>query len=235
MTNKHINQLFEAITPNENQKENMWAAIEQQSQVAHESSREMRGRASYRKILISLSASLLVLLISATAYAAVSGDLEKLYDRFFNGNGQTVNLANGDTLHYEIDGKHKKVVVSPCCGSWLVKKSWGRLILSVNGEKINITEALKKKGYFYYSYRDASNILHRLYIVKNAGGTKDYAERWYSQIEWLPELGMSGSVRGLSQELGMAIGAAHLDAEGGKDLDAALQDRLAKYWKEYGE
>lgn len=66
----------------------MWTAIERQRLVAHEPSREMRGRASYRKILISLSASLLVLLISATAYAAVSGDIEKLYDRYFNGKGQ---------------------------------------------------------------------------------------------------------------------------------------------------
>lgn len=234
MINNHINQLFEAITPNENQKENMWTAIERQRRVAHEPSREMRGRASYRKILISLSVSLLVLLISATAYAAVSGDIEKLYDRYFNGKGQTVTLANGDTLHYEINGKNKKVMVSPGNGPWLVKKSWGRLIVSVNGEKINITEALKKKGYFYYSYRDDTNILHRLFIVKNAGGTKDYAERWYSQMEWLPELGMSGGVRGLSQELAMAIGGANQDAEEGKDLDAALKDRLAKYWKEYG-
>lgn len=234
MINKHINQIFDAMTPNENQKESMWTAIERQRRVAREPSRKMRGRVSYRKILLSLCVSLLVLLTAATAYAAVSGDIEKLYDRYFNGKGKTVSLANGDTLHYEIDGNNKKVTVSPDNGSWLVKKSWGRLILSVNGEKINITEALKTNGYYYYSYRDDTNILHRLYIVKNAGGTKDYAERWYSQMEWLPELGMSGGVRGLSQELAMAIGGANLDAEEGKDLDAALKDRLAKYWQEYG-
>ncbi|MEO3944746.1 hypothetical protein [Gorillibacterium sp. CAU 1737] len=234
MKNNHINQLFEAISPTENQKENMWTAIERQRLVAHEPSQEIHRRASYRKILISLSASLLILLISATAYAAVSGDIEKLYDRYFNGKGQTVTFANGDTSHYEIEGRNMKVTISPHNGPWLVQKSWGRLIVSVNGEKINISEALKKKGYFYYSYRDDTNILHRLYIVRNAGGTKDYAERWYSQMDWLPELGMSGGVRGLSQELAMAIGGANLDAEEGKDLDAALKDRLEKYWKEYG-
>lgn len=66
-------------------------------------------------------------------------------------------------------------------GEWLVEESKEDLILQVKGEEINVTEDLQNKGH-YYSYRDNADVLHRLYIVKNAGGTKDYAERWYSQL-----------------------------------------------------
>lgn len=232
MANNHINELFKAIAPNEDQKEKMWTTIEQSRHTSYQSTR--KGRIVFRKILISLSASLLLILLSATTYAAVSGDIEKMYDRFFKGKGQTVTFANGDSLHYEINGNSRKIMGGDGDSPWLVKKSWGRLIASVNGEKIDITDALKKKGYFYYNYRDEANILHRLFIVKNAGGTKDYAERWYSQIEWLPELGMTGGRRGLSGPLSDVIVRAQWDAEDGKYLDAALKEHLEKYWKEYG-
>ncbi|WP_336783453.1 hypothetical protein [Paenibacillus illinoisensis] len=80
------------------------------------------------------------------------------------------------------------------------------------------------------------NILHRLYIVRNAGGTKDYAERWYSQAELLPELGMSGGSRGLSGPLGTAIMSAEVEVEYDNiDLDFALQKHLKLYWNEYGQ
>jgi hypothetical protein len=137
---------------------------------------------------------------------------------------------------FEIVGNHRTSMGDENNGDWVVKESWGRLIVSVDGKKINITDALKVKGYFYYDYRDEANILHRLYIVKNAGGTKDYAERWYSQQEWLPELGMGGGSRGMSGPLGQAIVLAEIDVkEDGKDLDAMLKKRLEKYWTEYGE
>lgn len=236
MTTHHINQVFEAIALDEIQKENMWAAFVERRLAVCNPDKKVNGRASYRKMLISLSVCFLALFISATTFAAVSGDIERMYDRFFDGKGQTVTFANGDSLHYVVNGNSTGIMGGSGDGPWLVKKSWGRLILSVNGEKINITNVLKEKGYFYYTYRDNANILHRLYIVKNAGGTKDYAERWYSQLEWLPELGMAGGWRGLSGPLSDAIVWADIDAEEGrKDLDAGLKERLSKYWEEYGE
>jgi hypothetical protein len=185
-----------------------------------------------RKKLIYLSACILIFALSATAYGALKDN----YYVIFKDRGQTVVFANGTTMHFEIVGNQRTSMGDENNGDWVVKESWGRLIVSVDGEKINITDALKEKGYFYYTYRDDANILHRLYIVKNAGGTKDYAERWYSQREWLPELGMGGGSRGISGPLGEAIVLAELDAkEDGKNLDDMLKKRLEKYWTEYGE
>ncbi|QAY67621.1 hypothetical protein [Paenibacillus protaetiae] len=231
----HINRLFEIMVPDEAQKEKMRLAIEQQSRQVSQPARKLNGQPLYRKILVSLSVIALALVISATAYAAVSGSIEKMYDSLFHGKGQTVTFANGDTLHYVVEENGSTAGMGgDGDGPWLVKKSWGRLMLSVNGHRINIKNALQEKGYYLYRYRDDAGILHHLYIVKNAGGVKDYAERWYSQLEWLPELGMAGGWRGLSGPLSDAIVWSEIDAEGGKDLDAALQERLAKYWKEYG-
>ncbi len=158
------------------------------------------------------------------------------YARIFKGRGQTVVFANKTSLHYEIAEDHTATMGSENDGDWVVKESSGQLIVSVNSEEINITDALKEKGYFYYGYRDDVNILHRLYIVRNAGGTKDYAERWYSQAELLPELGMSGGSRGLSGPLGMAILSAENDVEyDNAELDSALQKHLKQYWNEYGQ
>lgn len=185
-----------------------------------------------RKKLISLSACILIFALSATAYATLKDN----YYAIFKDRGQTVVFANGTTMHFEIVGNHRTSMGDENNGDWVVKESWGRLIVSVDGKKINITDALKEKGYFYYDYRDDASILHRLYIVKNAGGTKDYAERWYSQQEWLPELGMGGGSRGMSGPLGQAIMLAEIDVkEDGKNLDAMLKKRLEKYWTEYGE
>jgi hypothetical protein len=186
-----------------------------------------------RKKLLPLFACMLLLALSATAYAALT---DKYQYAIFKDRGQTVVFANGTSLHYEIDKNHTTVMGGDSKGPWVVKESWGRLLVSVNGEKINITKVLKEKGYFYYDYRDNANILHRLYIVKNAGGTKDYAERWYSQQEWLPELGMGGGQRGISGPLAEALLSADLDAtKDGKNLDAMLKKHLEKYWAEYGE
>ena len=94
---------------------------------------------------------------------------------------------------------------------------------------------LSEKGYFYYEYWDEDKVLHRVYVVKNAGGTKDHAERWYAQMEWLPELGIGGGSRGVSGPLAAAIMSAEADAKNENgDLNKSLQKHLEKYWKEYG-
>jgi|GEM_PF-3667170 len=158
------------------------------------------------------------------------------YAKFFKGRGQTIVFANGTSLHYEIAENHTDVMGSENDGDWVVKEFSQQLLISANGEEINITDDLKEKGYFYYSYRDDVNILHRLYIVRNAGGTKDYAERWYSQAEFLPELGMSGGSRGLSGPLGMAIMSAEVEVKyDNADLDSSLQKHFKQYWSEYGQ
>ncbi|GMK41214.1 hypothetical protein PCCS19_42700 [Paenibacillus sp. CCS19] len=243
MTNHHINELYETLTPTDEQKNRMWNAMEQQLGTS-EGTAVVRVQPKrvprYRKLVMSISASVLVLLLAATAYAAIVGNHEKQYQEVFNGKGTTVYFANGTSMHYVTDGKSKHAkgaMGGDEKGPWVVKESWwGRLTVNVDGKKINITKQLKEKGYFYYTYRDNVNVLHRLYIVKNAGGKKDYSERWYSQMEWLPEVGVGGAFRGLSGPLSDAIVWAEIDAEeDGKDLEAALQDRLSKYWSEYGE
>ncbi|WP_235857459.1 hypothetical protein [Paenibacillus albiflavus] len=136
----------------------------------------------------------------------------------------------------KIDDHHTNVGVDGETQSeWLVKEKGHKLLLTVNGEKIDISKPLSESGYYYYDYHDQANVLHRVYIVKNAGGKKDYAERWYSQMEWLPDKGVGGGNRGISGPLAAAIMSAESDAkEGDGNLDAELQKYLKQYWEKYG-
>ncbi|GGH19410.1 hypothetical protein [Paenibacillus segetis] len=229
MKSTQIHHVFEALTPSAEQKENMWNSI-----CVQKNSTKRTGKIQLhirRKLLIPIVACIVMFTVSVTSYAATDGKIvamikDQVHQIFF---------ANGDTVELQIfDNGNTNLGISGVEGDWLVKKSGARLLLKINGEKINIAEALSKNGYFYYDYRDGGDILHRLYIVKNAGGTKDYSERWYSQFEWLPEYGISGGSRGISGPLATAIMSAESEATDGKDsLDTLLQKYLAKYWNEY--
>jgi hypothetical protein len=112
--------------------------------------------------------------------------------------------------------------------AWLVKESWGRLVLTVNNEKIDITSALKTNGYYYHDYRDDADELHRVYIMRNNGEPE--TERWYSQFEWLPERGV-GFGRGVNNEMSCVVTFAEDYAEqGADDLDTILKYYLNRYW-----
>jgi hypothetical protein len=170
-------------------------------------------------------------LVSATTYAATDGKIITLIKNQVN----NILFANGDAIKIHSNDEGEVFVgVSGKEGSWLVEEVGKDLFLKINGEEINITNSLLDKGYFYYDYYNNSDILQRVYVVKNAGGFKDYSERSYSQFEWLPEHGMSGGSRGISGALATAIMSAEIDVSNGEgDLDEMLQKYLLKYWGEY--
>ncbi|MBV6713064.1 hypothetical protein [Paenibacillus chitinolyticus] len=222
--NNPINDVFDALTPTEGQKAKMWNAISAQKNI-----QPIRSRSPIRRrLLASLTACFLMVVVSATAYAATDGKVISIIKNQMN----KIFFASGSSIMLQINDDGGSVGTDGIKGEWLVKESsFGRLVLTVNGEDMNITDTLLEKGYFYYDYRDDAGILHRVYIVKNAGGTKDYAERWYSQYEWLPELGVGGGSRGTSGPLSRAIMLAEVGVkEGTGDLDTMLQQELDKYW-----
>ncbi|MDR3209640.1 MAG: hypothetical protein LBT36_03325, partial [Oscillospiraceae bacterium] len=149
-----------------------------------------------------------------------------------------VLFAGGGEAVISLDGNKQTISITSTEGmtAWLVRESGGALFLNVNGTEVNITDAMTADGFFFAEFRDAEEVLHRLYIVKNAGGTKDYAEKWYSQFEWLPELRFGNGI-GISGPLGAAIGVAENEVYDGlqPDIRTALKARLAIYWAEYGE
>lgn len=94
------------------------------------------------------------------------------------------------------------------------------MYVTVDG--VDIQHNRGTKGYYYYDYRDTSDVLHRVYNVKNVRGTKDYSERWYSQLEWLPKIGIGRGSKGSSEPLAIAI----MSADGSGELDELLKQYL---------
>lgn len=231
MSNFPMNNLFEMLTPSEAQRTNMLSEIN--AQLDRQTGAAVSGRMPRRKRFSALAACLCVLLLATTAYAATD---DRIVSSVKNG-ANRIFFAGGDSIVVEhTDGSHTNVGIDSSNSKWLVKEKGRKLLLTVDGQKIDITKTLLKRGYYYYDYQDSSNVLHRLYIVKNAGGKKDYAERWYSQMEWLPEKGMGGSHRGMSGPLAVAIMSAESEAkEGAGTLDDELLIYLKAYWEKYGE
>lgn len=226
----HINNAFEALTPSAEQKVKMRNAISTQMEVAPRTGRTQKP--VRRRMLAPVAAAVLLFVLSATAYAATDSKVISLIKNQVN----QILFANDDSIELKVNNAGDVYVgVNGTEGDWLVKETGGRLILTIDGKEINITDALTNKGYYYYDYRDNAEILHRVYVVKNAGGSKDYAERWYSQLEWIPEHGLGGGSRGSSGPLVTAIMSAEDEAANGSgNLDTLLQQYLKKYWNEYG-
>ncbi|MGX1831310.1 hypothetical protein ACWIE6_24000 [Paenibacillus taichungensis] len=223
-----IHDAFEAVGPSERQKEKMRSEIN----VQFRASRKKTSVSSWgRSRIVASLVAVFFLLVSATTYAATDGKIITLIKNQVN----QILFANGDTIKIHSNDEGEVFVgVSGKEGAWVVEEVGEELILEINGEKINISNSLLDKGYFYYDYYNNSDILHRVYVVKNAGGFKDYSERWYSQFEWLPEHGLSGGSRGISGALATAIMSAETDVSNRDgDLDEMLQKYLLKYWSEY--
>lgn len=234
MKDTFLDDAVEALTPSENQKAKMWKVI--QSHARHESllkTKTRKPRFFGRKLLTPLAAVVLVLIISVSALTATVGSFASALKEgvrqllFANESSVTHHTDSEGNTSVGTDGKE---------GGWIVRESKGKLILSIHGKKIDISQSLSEQGYYYYTYRDSNNLLHRVYIVKNAGGAKDYAEREYSQFEWLPEKNTGGGSRVISGPLAEAIMTAEAEfADGDGSLDELLRLSLKKYWERYGD
>ncbi|TDQ42915.1 hypothetical protein [Aureibacillus halotolerans] len=226
-----IRRAFDDLTPSQQQKAKMRHAMFAERISKEEKSKP---RSLKRKLLVTIIAMTTLFIVSTSAYAATGGTVfssiqKKMEEVFF---------SNGDSVDFYVDEEGNGYVGIGADNEkdeWLVNEVNNKLIFKLNGEEIDITKNLKTQGYFIYGYRDDKDILHRIYIVKNAGGTKDYAERWYSQSERLPELGLGGNSQGLSGPLAHTIMDAEILAKTGQgDLEVLLKEKLEEYWEEYG-
>jgi hypothetical protein len=231
MPYSQINDAYEMLTPSEAQKARMFSRIH--ASMDKPAGLTFHSRVTGRKLFSSLAACLLLLILSATAYAATN---DRIVSNIKDGVHRILFTGGGSVVIEKKDEHHTNVGIDGIQSEWLVKENGRKLFLTVNGKPQDITKPLAEHGYYYYDYKDQSNVLHRVYIVKNAGGKKDYAERWYSQFEWLPEIGMGGGSRGVSGPLAVAIMNAESGVkESSGDLNSELQAYLKVYWAKYGE
>jgi hypothetical protein len=230
MEKNSLREAFDALNPTETQKARILGAVlaRNTDETAALPIRR-HGRALGR--IIPIAASLAMLFAVATvANAATDGAVfGGLHRILFAGGGEA-------TIEQNENGSTRSITSTEGMTKWLVRESGDALYLTLDGQELDITDALAADGYYRGEYRDADGVLHRLYVVRNAGGVNDYAERWYSQLEWLPELRFGNGI-GISGPLGGAIGVAENEVYDGlqPDLDTALRARLAAYWAEYGE
>ncbi|PWW02433.1 hypothetical protein DFQ01_10958 [Paenibacillus cellulosilyticus] len=228
MPHYQINDAIETLTPSETQKNKMLQGIQEQLNKQRTRPAQVRGR----RIITSIAVCLLALVLSTSVYAATNNQImiaikEEVIRIFWaDGNSTLVEKTDDNKITVGITGNQSE---------WLVKEKDSELLLTVNGNTLDITKELSDQGYYFYDYRDQSQKLHRVYIVKNASGKSDSRERWYAQMEWFPELGIGGSNRGLSGPLAVAIMDAEQKAKEGGNLAAELQLSLDQYWEKYGK
>lgn len=216
----NINEIFKAISPNQEQKDKILNAIE-------------RGENTYVKPRYflrppkPLTAGVLLAIIMGigfvTVNAATNGELFNNIKQviFQDGTEGEIQYISEDTAAMSVPNDQVH--------NWIVSESANqRLILEISGEYIDITDDMTVKGYYYYEfYLEDDEMLHELYIVKNAG--EEGTERWYSQLEYIPELGASSRI-GCSYPLGVLILRIGTDVRSGLGtLDAEMPQALKLY------
>ncbi|OAB35696.1 hypothetical protein PMSD_11850 [Paenibacillus macquariensis subsp. defensor] len=94
MSNKNINRLFEALTPTTEQKEKMFHSILVQSQKENTRQREFT---PVKRLRFAVLATVLMVCLTTTAFAAVYTGLDKAFLKFLNpvNNEQAEYLSNG--------------------------------------------------------------------------------------------------------------------------------------------
>ncbi|MDQ0194793.1 hypothetical protein [Paenibacillus wynnii] len=94
MSNKNINQIFEALTPRTEQKEKMFQNILMQSQVEHKRQRRFP---PVKLVRYAVLAAVLMASLTTTAFAAVYMGLDEAFIKFLkpSNNYQAAYLSNG--------------------------------------------------------------------------------------------------------------------------------------------
>lgn len=223
MNRDTLSKISEILSPTEEQKERMFHNILEGSE--HKAMPMTRSKSIYKRLMPIAACLVLMLTITTIANAATGGAVFDGIKQFFFSSGAKITMQETD-VGFNIGADNTKP-------DWLVKESWGRLILNVNGEKINITDAISDNGYYYYDYLNDDETLHRIYIIENVD--EEAAERRYSQIEWLPEIGI-GSTRGCGVALAHVIGEveACIKEDDTLALDSILSEYLQIYRDEMG-
>jgi len=214
-----IKNLFEtALNPTEAQTDRIYDNI----LTAHKNQNTKRdGERKMKPLLrklVPIAASIAFIIAAGTIANAATGGA--LVDGMKN-----ILMTSGFILQTNEDGTS---VIGTEATKWAVKESWGKLIIEIDKQKIDITKDLKSSGFYRYEYRDEIGVLHNVIIAKNMG--EEDMERWYSQMELLPELG-DGAYVSTPEPLARAQIFAGYDVdEGVRDYDTALQYWLEQYW-----
>ena len=158
-----LSKVSKIINPTEEQKERMFRNIIEKrgADTSETVTRTTQTKQVWKSLMPITACLLLMLTITTIANAATGGAIVDGIKRVLFAGGGEIELSRDNAIE-----------VNEAEIGWLVEESWGQLVLSVNGENINITDALKSDGYFYYDYHDEAEVLHRVYIVKNAGEDK---------------------------------------------------------------
>jgi len=224
---KNINGLFETLTPNQEQKDKLFIEIESSIYAV---GKDNRSRPTY---FVKLLKPVAAVVVCAIVIGSVCITVNAVTNGGFFSYVKHAVFQDGAELeiHYMNDGEYGAAAAKvPEEVNWLVTESaQQRLLLQVNEESIDITDAMDEKGYYYHEFVYDDDLLHRIYIVKNGG--EDETERWYSQIEYIPESKVS-SKKGCSYTLGVVIAFVQSDVEDGLGtLDSELPAALALYWE----
>jgi len=98
LSNKHINQLFEALTPKTEQKEKMLFNIFVQSQNENKNrNSRQRGSTPVKRLRYAVLSAALLVCLTSTAFAAAYMGLDEAFLKFLNpvSDEQAKNLSNG--------------------------------------------------------------------------------------------------------------------------------------------
>ncbi len=116
MSNKHINQLFEALTPKTEQKEKMFQNILVQSQ--NETKRQ-RGFTPVKRLRFAVLSAVLMVCVTTTAFAAVYMGLDETFLNFLHpvNNEQAHYLSNGAyVLDKQVANKNGTLTIKQVIG-----------------------------------------------------------------------------------------------------------------------
>lgn len=215
--NKEIKNSFEILKPSQNQKERMLRNIKKQI-----------SKKDYHYLRFAKVVALIVLCITSLGVVVNAATGGELYEGF-----KRVVFGGDNKFYYKSEGDHIITIKKEQEYPWIVEEKGKKLILNIVDREIDITDNLKKEG-FYYGEFDIDGTKHLVVIARNAGGKKDYAEKWYSQFVWLPEYNQGGNSRGISGPMATALMQAIGDGEESiETIEENIKNQLEKYWEDY--
>lgn len=144
---EQVKEMFEQVTMPENTEKKIRAAMAQQTDMP-------RQRTGWKQVASLAALLVLVIALSPTARAAVSGWVVKYF------------WPDSDITIYEVnDGEvEATVAVVDTEAPAFARVVNGRLYFLGNGEKIDITDQIAEDAPYYYSYVDAYGLTHEMVV-----------------------------------------------------------------------
>lgn len=166
MSDKNINQLFEAITPKNEQKEKMLHHILEQS--TKESSRHRF--TPVRRLRFALLAVVLMVCLTSTAFAAVTMGLDEAFKKFLNpvNHEQEEHLANGAyVVNKKVANKNGVLTIKQVIGD----SNLTYILMDFTAPKGTVLDAARYR--FQYPSIDALDFHSSGFMVLDDGNPND--------------------------------------------------------------